>query len=276
MGTVQALAYERYHTTDRQRARDDLTAMLQAAGWTPQPQPFNTGINLVAQRLGTDPEAGSILVAAHYDTVEHSPGADDNASGVAVVVEVARLLGDRPTPCTLQLALFDQEEAGLLGSFAYTEQPDNLKNLRGVIVLEMVGYACHTLDCQQQPEGFKVELPSDRGDFVTVVGDAEHPALLQAFEHNQPPQAPPLLTLPVPFKGLLTPIVLRSDHTPFWTQGVGAVMVTDTAFLRNPHYHRPSDTPSTLDAQFLTGVAQMVVNTTTALLDRGCDPIGKY
>ena len=267
MEHVRTLAFERYSEGDRQRARDYLIQTLTSAGWSSESQGFNTGVNLVAQRPGTDPDAGSILVAAHYDTVENTVGADDNTSGVAVVLEVARLLGDRPTPRTLKLALFDQEEAGLVGSFAYTEQASNLANLQGTIILEMVGYTCHTVGCQRQPDSFKLDLPSDRGDFVAVVGDTEHLPLLQAFEHSHQSNSPPLLTLPVPFKGVLTPIVLLSDHTPFWYQGIGAVMVTDTAFLRNPHYHRPSDVPSTLDATFFTAVAQMVVNTTTALLE---------
>ena len=78
---------------------------------------------------------------------------------------------------------------------------------------------------------------------------------------------PPVLTLPIPLKGLLTPDTLRSDHAPFWYQGVGAVLVTDTANLRTPHYHQPSDVPATLDRKFFTGAAQVVVNTTNALLE---------
>lgn len=74
--------------------------------------------------------------------------------------------------------------------------------------------------------------------------------------------------MPIPFKGLLTPLVLRSDHTPFWMKGIGAVMLTDTAHLRNPHYHQPTDTPATLDPNFLAGNAQTVVNAVTTLLER--------
>ena len=267
MSHVEALAFERYSKDDRQRTRDYLVEVLQSAGWVLQAQPYDTGVNLRAQRLGTEPKAGAILVAAHYDSVINSPGADDNASGVAAVLEVARLLGDRPTPRTLQIALFDQEEEGLVGSFAYVEQPANLENLTGVIVLEMLGYTCHTVGCQRQPNNFTVSPPTDLGDFITVVGDTEHLPLLKAFEHNHVTNRPPLLTLSVPLKGILTPIVLTSDHTPFWQKDVGAVMVTDTAFLRNPHYHRTSDTPETLDRSFFTAVTQMVVNTTTALLE---------
>ena len=267
MGHVAALNFVRHSEAERQRTRDYLAQELQAAGWSLTEQPFETGVNVKAQRPGTDPEAGAILVGAHYDSVTNSPGADDNASGVAAVLEVARLLGDRPTPRPLQIALFDQEEAGLVGSYAYAEQAANLDNLDGVIILEMLGYACHTVGCQRQPDQFTVETPTDRGDFVAVVGDTEHLPLLQAFKTAHQSNRPPLLTLPVPLKGVLMPIVLSSDHTPFWYKDIGAVMVTDTAYLRNPHYHQTTDTPDTLDRDFFTAATQMVVNTTTALLD---------
>ncbi|HEY9660026.1 MAG TPA: M28 family peptidase, partial [Allocoleopsis sp.] len=97
---VKALAFPRYTDADRSRARDYIAKALEQAGWTPQTQPFADGINLYAKRSGTDPEAGTILLAAHYDTVETSPGADDNATSVATVLEAARILGKRSTAAT--------------------------------------------------------------------------------------------------------------------------------------------------------------------------------
>jgi Zn-dependent M28 family amino/carboxypeptidase len=197
------------------------------------------------------------------------------------MLEVARILGSRPTPRTLQLAFFDQEEAGLLGSKAFVSKAARLQNLRGVIVMDMVGYACYTSSCQEYPAGLPVTLPSDKGDFLAVVGDTEHLPLLNAFQNSQsiPPTAlnkedsnlPPVLTLPIPLKGLLTPDTLRSDHAPFWYQGVGAVLVTDTANLRTPHYHQPSDVPATIDRDFFIGSAQIVLNTTNTLLENEGD-----
>ena len=93
-----------------------------------------------------------------------SPGADDNATGVASVLEVARLLGSRPTPRTLQLALFDREELGLLGSRAFVADKKHLENLQGAIVMDMVGFACHQVGCQKYPQGLPVVPPSDKGD----------------------------------------------------------------------------------------------------------------
>jgi Peptidase family M28 len=278
---IQKLNFQRYTSAERSRTRTYITTELKKLGWKPQLEKFSDGVNIFAERQGTNKKAGAILVAAHYDTVASSPGADDNASGVAVMLELARILGSHSTSRTLQLAFFDQEEAGLLGSKAFVSKPARLKNLRGAIVMDMVGYACHTVGCQQYPPGLPVTPPSDKGDFLVIVGDTEHLPLLNAFQNAQsiPPTAlnkgdanlPPVLTLPIPFKGLLTPDTLRSDHAPFWYQDIGAVLVTDTANLRTPHYHQPSDLPETIDRDFFIGSAQIVLNTTNTLLENEQD-----
>ncbi|MDZ8089175.1 MAG: M28 family peptidase [Nostoc sp. DedQUE12b] len=274
---IQKLNFQRYTTKERSLTRTYITTELKKAGWKPKLEKFSDGVNIFAERPGTNKAAKAILVAAHYDTVASSPGADDNASGVAVVLEVARLLGSRSTPRTLQLAFFDQEEAGLLGSQAFVSKTARLQNLGGAIVMDMVGYACYTSGCQKYPTGLPVTPPSDKGDFLVVVGDTEHLPFLNAFQNsqnisstalNKQESMPAVLTLPIPFKGLLTPDTLRSDHAPFWYQGVGAVLVTDTANLRTPHYHKPSDVPATIERSFFTGAAQIVVNATSALLEK--------
>jgi hypothetical protein len=277
---VERLNFIRYTPSERSRTRSYITAELKKLGWKPKLERFTDGVNILAERQGTNKEAGAILVAAHYDTVYISPGADDNASGIAVVLEIARLLRTHPTPRTLQLVLFDREEAGLIGSRAFVTNKAHLQNLNGVIVMDMVGFACHTAGCQKYPAGLPITPPSNEGDFVAVVGDIEHSSLLSAFQTSQMISStaknkkskeesplPPVLTLPIPFKGLLTPDVLRSDHAPFWYQGVGAVLVTDTANLRTPHYHQPSDVIGTIDRKFFTGAAQVVVNATVKLLE---------
>jgi Peptidase family M28 len=262
---IQKLNFKRFTNVERSRSRTYITSELKKLGWEPTLEKFSDGVNIFAERQGTDKTAGAILIGAHYDTVAISPGADDNASGVAVVLEVARLFGSLPTPRTLQLALFDKEEEGLLGSKAFVANNTRLANLRGAIVMDMVGYACYTVGCQQYPPGLPVTPPSDKGDFLVAIGDAEHLPLLNAFQKPRE-NLPPVLTLPIPLKGLLTPDTLRSDHAPFWYQGVGAVLVTDTANLRTPHYHQLSDTPKTIERSFFTGSAQIVVNATTVLL----------
>lgn len=264
---LQALNFPRYTAADRDHARQYLQATLEAAGWATTTQAFPGGTNIVAKRPQARPQAKRVLLVAHYDTVTNSPGADDNASGVVVALEVARQLRSRPTDHQLEVVFFDQEEQGLVGSFAFAQQPENLANILGVLNLEMLGYACRTANCQQYPQGLPVTPPRDRGDFLAVVGDREHPYLLQAFQLATDPALPPLFTLPIPYKGALTPDILRSDHAPFWLNNVGAAMVTDTADFRNPHYHQPSDTVETLDPDFLAGTAQRVMFATAALLD---------
>ncbi|WP_159788653.1 M28 family peptidase [Sodalinema gerasimenkoae] len=261
--TVEALAFPRFEESDRRRARDYLREELEDAGWTVRDHEFEGGVNLVAQREGTQPNATTILLGAHYDTVPDSPGADDNASAVATVLEVARLL-TTPTPQGLRLVLFDLEEIGLQGSFAYVS-PETVDNLSGAIILEMTGYACKERGCQTYPPGLPDSLP-EQGDFLGVVGNLPYRHLTDAFKDRSDSSFPDIVTLSVPVGPILD--LLRSDHAPFWLVGAPAVMVTDTANFRNPHYHRPSDTPETLDRPFLEGSAQAVVDVLHHLLHR--------
>lgn len=267
MADVQALAFERFTLEQRRQARAHIAHSLTAMGYTPDLHGYPSGVNVLAERPGTDPAAKAILVAAHFDTVEGSPGADDNASGVAVALEVARQIRARPTRRTLLLAFFDEEEQGLVGSSFYAASPLRIEALAGVVVLEMVGFACRKPGCQQLPPGLPKGIAPETGDFIAVVGDAEHVELLHAFRRASGVDRPAVFALPVPEKGDVLPDSRRSDHAPFWDRGVGAVMVTDTANLRNPHYHRASDTPATLDPVFLAGVAAIVVDAVVELLD---------
>lgn len=268
MADVRALAFERFTPAQRQKARGIIAHALTAMGYLPELNGYRSGINIVVERPGTDPTAAAVLVGAHFDTVQGSPGADDNASGVAVALEVARQLRDRPTRRPLRVVFFDEEEQGLVGSAAYTRSPSRTEGLAAAVIVEMVGYTCKSAGCQRFPPGLPAGIAPDVGEFVAVVGDLEHLDLLAAFRRAAGPDRPPVFALPVPDKGDGLPDTRRSDHAPFWDHGIGAVMVTDTADLRNPHYHRPSDTPETLDPVFLAGVAAVVIDATAELLDR--------
>ncbi|WP_009634409.1 M20/M25/M40 family metallo-hydrolase [Synechocystis sp. PCC 7509] len=259
---LENLQGDRSTNQNRQVARNYITTSLKNLGWSPNLQSFVDGINIVAERSGKIPNAGTIIVAAHYDTVPGSPGADDNATGVATLLEIARIFNNLSTPQTLKLVFFDSEEIGLRGSLAFTANIANLANLNGVVVMDMIGFGCYTPNCQKYPPGLPAIVQRDRGDFLAVVGDAEHLQLLKAFTSTKLP----VITLPIPLKGLFTPDVLRSDHAPFWYQGIGAVLVTDTANLRSPHYHQLSDTVANIDRSFFTGAAQVVVNAIHRLL----------
>ncbi len=275
---LEPFSQERFGAGARSQARAFIKRSLEDWGWQVDEAAFEGGINVVAT---WPPSAQSVqktwLVGAHYDTVPQSPGTNDNGTGVAAVLEIGRLYGTAERGAgergaaegaglnSLMLVLFDREEQGLLGSFAFAT-PERLARLQGAVILDMLGATCDTPGCQQYPELLKDQAPSDRGDFIAIVGDAEHPALLKAFEQAADPQSPPVYTLPVPFKGLLTPDVLRSDHAPFWLGGLGAVLVSDTGNLRNPHYHQPTDTLEQVNREFFVGVTQQVVNGLWALL----------
>ena len=279
---LQALGNERYTNTALARTRAYLTQQLRSYGYEPSNQPFgegdSAGINLSVVRPGTQTPEQTILVGAHYDSVAGSPGADDNASAVATALEIARLFAAYPTDKTLQVVLFDQEElqpagVGLLGSNAFVNEAANLDGLTSAVILEMLGYACYESGCQTYPPGLDAqELPS-RGDFIGVIGDANHPDLLAAFsteaEYRNSPEdtAIKAVTLSVPMEVLpVMPDLFRSDHVPFWLNGIGAVMVTDTANFRNPNYHRSTDTVETLDLVFLEQTANYVVERVSRLL----------
>jgi len=269
LNDLESLTFNRYAETDRAKARRYILRALQEAGWTAQEMPFtsgtHSGVNLYAERPGSEPSAGAILLGAHYDSVERSPGADDNATSVAIVLEAARVLS-AATPRTLKLVFFDLEEIGLLGSQAFIEDPSQQDNLQGAIILDMVGYACHEVGCQSYPPMLPITPPTDRGDFLAVIGNQGHPALIDGFTQSTRPTLPQVLTLAIPTFGDFTPDLVRSDHAPFWKKGLGAVLVTDTANFRNPNYHQPTDTLETIDREFFLGSAQVIVNAVTALL----------
>lgn len=101
---------------------------------------------------------------------------------------------------------------------------------------------------------------------MAVIGNQGHPALINSFTQSTRPTLPQVLTLAIPTLGDFTPDLVRSDHAPFWKNGLGAVLVTDTANFRNPHYHQPTDTLETLDREFFLGSAQIIINAVTTLL----------
>jgi Zn-dependent M28 family amino/carboxypeptidase len=266
LGDLDALTYPRFAESDREKARRYIIKSLQDAGWDAQEIAFPGGVNIAAERTGTDANAGTLLLGAHYDTVERSPGADDNATSVATVLEAARLLS-LPTPRTLQLLLFDLEEVGLVGSQAFVNNLAQTDRFKGAVILEMLGYACEEVGCQSYPAMLPVAPPSDRGNFLAVIGNQGHPDLINSFTSRSP--LPPVFTLAVPTLGDFTPDLVRSDHAPFWKKGLGAVFVTDTANFRNPHYHQPTDDLNSIDREFFLGSAQVVVNAVTTLLQGG-------
>lgn len=281
---LSALASERYTDADLAKTRTYLTRQLNQVGYTVEEQQFDLqgvrGINLIGTRPGNDPAAGTLLVGAHYDSVQGSPGADDNASAIAAALEIARMFAHIPTPTTLKIVFFDREEqqsvgVGLLGSTAFVSEAANLADLKGAVILEMLGYTCDEPGCQRYPNGIELDHRRDTGDFLAAIGDTQHLELLEAFgsvedsalETESTGSDLPVMTLPVPIGAVIVlPDLFRSDHAPFWFKGIGALMLTDTANFRNPNYHQSSDTVDSLDLVFLTDVTQKVARVLETLL----------
>ncbi|MEG4483559.1 M20/M25/M40 family metallo-hydrolase [Microcoleus sp. D2_18a_B4] len=201
-----------------------------------------------------------IVIGAHYDTVPGSPGADDNATGVAVLLELAREIASAPLKYPVQLVAFDMEEYGYLGSRHHAAKyKQQQESIRLMISLEMLGYCNHNPNSQSYPAGLKYFYPNS-GNFIALIGTLRTVPDLINLSRKIRKSGQPCEWLPVPNRGLIVPDTRRSDHVPFWDNGYPAIMVTDTANMRNPHYHRESDRIETLDLDFLAGVCQGLVN----------------
>lgn len=217
-----------------------------------------------AHPASTHGELPPLIIGAHFDTVAGSPGADDNASALAVLMHVARQVRGMMLIRPIHFIAFNLEEENLLGSSAYVSfLKENRETIHGAIILECVGYASHQQDSQKTPPGLPISIPTT-GDFIGVIGNERSQALtgfvVQAMKSHLP-----IVPLVVPGNGELLPDTRRSDHTSFWEQGFPAVMLTDTANFRNPHYHQPTDTLDTLNLDFLASVAEGVTATAITL-----------
>ena len=214
--------------------------------------------NIVAEKKGITSPNRVFILGAHYDTVPDSPGADDNASAIAVLLEVARNIQAVPLDNTVRLIAFSLEEYDYVGSTHYVESlRKGEEEILGMISLEMVGF---TGSRQDYPPYLNPKYYPNVGDFIAIIGNERSKELLekvcQSFKTHIPQL--PLEFLMVPGNGEGMEEVRLSDHSTFWDRGVSALMITDTAFLRNPNYHLPSDRMETLDFEFMEKVAMGV------------------
>ena len=228
-----------------------------------EPVPFEAGSsdNILGYKAGTAGDLDPFVLAAHYDTVEGSPGADDNASAVAALLETARCLQPVSLKTSLVFAAFTLEEYGFIGSRHHiVEAKKNKKGFSGMISLEMVGYRDSKPGSQSYPGYVDATHYPDTGDFIAVVGNGPSAKLThqvtEGMRNSEP--ALPVKQLIVPGSGVEFTEVRLSDHSPFWEHAIPAVMITDTAFFRNPNYHQPSDTLDTLDLGFIRDTVEAV------------------
>jgi Zn-dependent M28 family amino/carboxypeptidase len=196
-----------------------------------------------------------ILLGAHYDAVPGTPGADDNASGVAGLLELAQFFAQSPARYPVRLVAFDLEEFGMVGSEHYAaDLQEQGQKIRLMLSLEMLGYCDRTPHSQNYPPGLDKLFPN-QGDFIGLLGNVSAVPSMIHLKHFLR-QHIPCQWLPVGMRGQMLPTSRLSDHSPFWDRGYRAIMVTDTAFMRNPHYHQRSDRLETLDLEFMAGVCQ--------------------
>jgi Zn-dependent M28 family amino/carboxypeptidase len=237
-----------------QLAEHYIRSKFAQAGYSPARQAFpaygRDVANIEAERPA--PVAASIVVVgAHYDTVSGCPGADDNASGVAVLLELAREYASRvPVRATVRFVAFVNEEpphfrTDTMGSLVYArEAASRGDRIEAMLSLESMGYYSDEAGSQQYPPPFSLFFP-DRGNFLAMVSNFRSTSLLlTARAAFKSATSLPVIASPAP-EGIAG--VSWSDHWSFWRQGVRAIMLTDTVPFRNPHYHTPGDTPDTLD-----------------------------
>jgi Zn-dependent M28 family amino/carboxypeptidase len=210
----------------------------------------NQSYRNVIARFGPDtPER--IVVGAHYDAFGGLPGADDNASGVAGLIELARLLGAQTPATRVDLVAFSTEEPPYFGTtgmgssvHAQSLQKENV-SVRAMLSLEMIGYFSDARGSQQFPAGILSAFYPSTGDFIGVVGRVSDGLLARRVKAAMSAASPlPVYSISAPS---VIPGIDFSDQLNYWHAGYGAVMITDTAFYRNLNYHTPRDTAEKLD-----------------------------
>lgn len=257
-------------------------------GFTVSETPATAGTNVIGVRTGTSKPNELVVVGAHYDGVPGCDAADDNGSGVAGLLEAARVLRARDHARTLVVACWDTEEDGLVGSESHAQAlADADADVAMAYVFEMIGYQSDVPNSQRFPGGFDLLFPEagaalaareKRGDFIAVIigDDAAGPnaAMAAAATAIGLPAIPVVLSADFRTSPALGDL-RRSDHASFWKRGYPAVMITDTANFRNPNYHcydGTADTVATLDFTFMrrvTAMTAMAAEVTLDASDRG-------
>lgn len=261
---------------DHTRARDYVFDQLASAGYKPKKIPYGAAwlpsikngyqFDNVEAVLPSSPadQNGAWIVGAHYDSAPGTPGADDNASAVAVLIEAARLLKARKPGRDIRFVAFGTEEPPSFGTrnmgsshYAHSMRDNGVK-VHAMISLEMLGYYNPRPGSQLYPPFMHLFYPA-HGDYVSVVGNVQSRRLLSRFLRDwRAASAFPLqgAILPGVFSGLAL-----SDQLNFWDLGYPALMLSDTAFYRNPNYHEHTDTPDTLDYEKMAKVVSALVET---------------
>jgi hypothetical protein len=260
-----------YHPENLLRAADYIRSEFHRARGNVSDQCYEirqkTYCNIIA-RFGPDTEE-RIVVGAHYDAFGELPGADDNASGVAGLIELAHLLAQSAPSVQVELVAYTLEELPHFGTqtTGSAVHANSLRRkgvpVRLMISLEMIGYFNDAEESQRFPFSLlKLFYPS-KGNFILVVGNLSQWRMTRSVRRTMDAATSlPVYSINAP---TFVPGVDFSDHRYYWQAGYRAVMITDTAFYRNPNYHTAKDTPDTLDYQRMAAVVEAVFSAILAL-----------
>jgi hypothetical protein len=266
-GTIGERNTSRY--AQLQQSAAYITGHLRGMGYAIRQEPYMADgkqvMNIEAELKGARQPDEIVVIGAHYDSPPDSPGANDNASGVATLLEMARRFKDAKPGRTLRFVAFVNEEppffrTGLMGSRVYAAGAKKRgEKITAMLALETIGYYSDAPKSQQYPPPFNLLYP-DTGNFIGFVGNLKSRSLvrtsIKTFRE----------TTPFPSEGLAAPAFITgvgwSDQWSFWQEGYPGIMVTDTAPFRYPHYHEASDTPDRLDyermARVVDGLGRVV------------------
>jgi Zn-dependent M28 family amino/carboxypeptidase len=272
------------HYEALQQAAGYITASFEQMGYSVRRQAYSVqrreAANLIATATGVSRPEERVVIGAHYDTC-FNPGADDNASGIAGLLEIARALTTARHERSVEFVAFVNEEppyfqTEAMGSAVFVRDAmsqargANAPSIHAAVILEMIGYYSDAPRSQHYPPLFGLFYP-DRGNFLAVVGNFRSLPLVRRLASSLTRQGK------MPTESLATfesiPGVAWSDQWAFWRSGIPAVMVTDTAFFRNPHYHLSTDTWDTLNYPVM---AQAVEALTAAILDLADAPARQW
>jgi len=249
-----------YEYSKLEETKRYVVSCLESFGYTPELQKYSYDgqvfSNVIVSIEGKTHPDEMVIIGAHYDTVFGTPGADDNASAVAMLLEMSRILKVFSPGRTIRLVFFVLEEPPAfrtqhMGSYVYAKEAKaKNENIKAMICLEMLGYYTDKKGGQTFPLPLMNLMYSSTPDFIAVVGNLTSRNLVDAVRTSLKQDSS------VPVETLSTvsfiPGVDFSDHWSFWKMGYPAVMITDTAFYRNPNYHTERDTIDTLDFNRMT------------------------
>ena len=255
------------------RAKAYVRGAFEAAGLTVTEQAYEYDgrrvANLIADPPGAVTDATPYIIGAHYDSVIGTPGADDNASAVAMMLELARRATAKPPGVPLRFVAFTLEEPPThatrhQGSRVFVKRlTDAGARVAGAIILEMGGL---TTPKQHYPQFLRWAGYPDAGNFIGIVGNrASKPFGERVLRGMRKNSALPVESLFVWLNGWIIPDTRLSDHAPFWDKAFPALMITDTAFFRNPNYHGPNDTADTLAYAFMAELVRSLEHAFEAL-----------